>query len=201
MTITITDEFREKVDKAARSVAGRNTMVDWEDVSQDMWVWMLENPAQYDKYTKMEDPFNNLKRIAKQEIYKQNNAYEHFTGDYTYTPTEVRGLASEYLLDSNLEAVSEHVDLVEGLLMVKEDAPAYFKTLTDKYVHGYTVATNMLSKSVDKLTNCMNQVNKAARYSYTGPGTRKVMTNAASQAKSWNQMEQNAGNSGTNRDW
>src|SRR5687768_17974548 len=42
LTIEITDEFREKVDKAARSVAGSNNQVEWEDVSQDMWVWRSE---------------------------------------------------------------------------------------------------------------------------------------------------------------
>lgn len=181
--ITITDEFREKVNKAARSVAGRSNLIEWEDLSQDMWVWMLENPTQYEKYCDMEDPHKNLTKIAKQEMYKQNSAYEYFSGDYMYAPKEVRGLLTEYLIDVTLESVAEHVDLVEGMLMVKSDAPAYFKTIIDKWVNGSEVHANMVSKSVDKLTQCMNRVNKAARYSYEGPGSRRALTNSQAMAR------------------
>lgn len=198
----ITVEFREKVDKAARSAASSNKQIDWEDVAQDIWVRMLEDPADYDRLTKMEDPFGPLKRIAKQEIYKQNSSYEHFTGDYIYTSGEVRGLLREYLIDVTLESVAEHVDLVEGLLLLREKNSALFKVLTDKYVHGIEPKdAKYTQRGVDTLTVQMNQVNKGARYSYEGVGSRKVMSNATFQAKSWNQMEQNAGKSGTNRDW
>lgn len=183
MTITITDEFREKVNKAARSVAGRSNLIEWEDLSQDMWVWMLENPTQYEKYCEMEDPHKNLTKIAKQEMYKQNSAYEYYSGDYTYTPKEVRGLLTEYLIDVTLESVAEHVDLVEGLLMLRSDAPSYFKTVIDKWVHGREGHTNMTSQAVDKLSKLMNQVHKAARYSYEGPGSRRAFTNTQAQAR------------------
>lgn len=181
--ITITDDFREKVDKAARSVAGRSNQIEWEDLSQDMWVWMLENPTQYDKYVEMEDPYRNLVKIAKQELYKQNSAYEYYSGDYTYTPKEVRGLLSEYLIDVTLESVAEHVDLVEGLLMLRSDAPSYFKTVIDKWVHGAAPNQGRVSEAVDKLTKLMNQVNRAARYSYEGPGSRRIYTNTQAQAR------------------
>lgn len=187
--MVITDEFREKVDKAARSVTGSNNTVDWEDISQDMWVWMLENPKQYTNYTQLEDPFRELKKVAKQAVYKQNNANEYFTGNYTYTPGEVKGLLNEYLLDVTLESVAEHVDLVEGLLLLKSEAPSYFSTVINKWVHGKDVHPNMSSQSVTKLSILMNQVNKAARYSYEGPGSRKVVSNSQAIARkdnSWN---------------
>lgn len=183
MTITITDEFREKVDKAARSVAGSNSQIDWEDISQDMWVWMLENPAQYDSYTSLEDPFKQLKKVAKQEMYKANNAWEWYSGQYTYTPTEVRGLLGEYLLDVTIEAIAEHTDLVEGLLMLKSDAPSYFKAVIDKWVNGLDPHTQTMDRALDKLTILMNKVNQAARYSYEGPGSRKALTNTQSIAR------------------
>jgi len=186
MTITITDEFREKVDKAARSVAGSSNAVDWEDISQDMWVWMLENPRQYEDYIQLEDPFRQLKKIAKQQLYKANNAWEWYSGQYTYTPGEVRGLLGEYLLDVEIEAIAEHVDLVEGLLMLRSDAPSYFKAVIDKWVHGREGHTGMTTQAVDKLAQLMNQVNKANRYSYEGPGSRKVMSNSQAQARKEN---------------
>lgn len=189
MTITITDEFREKVDKAARSVAGSNNQVDWEDVSQDMWVWFLENPTQYERYLELGDPHQYLKKVAKQCVYKQNNANEYFTGNYTYTPGEVRGLLGEYLLDVTLESVAEHVDLVEGLLLLKSETPSYFKTVIDKWVHGTEGNTGMTTKSVDRLSQMMNQVNRSARYSYEGPGSRQVLSNSQAIARKdnlWN---------------
>lgn len=183
MTMVIADEFREKVNKAARSVAGSSSAVDWEDVSQDMWVWMLENPKQYDDYAQLEDPFKQLKKIAKQQLHRANNAWEWYSGNYTYTPGEVRGLLSEYLLDVSLESVSEHVDLVEGMLELRNEASGYFKSIIDKWVHGKDVNSGSINKAVDKLTILMNQVNKAARYSYEGPGSRKALTNTQAISK------------------
>lgn len=189
--MVITEDFREKVEKAARSVAGRSNQVEWEDLSQDIWVWLLENPNQYDKYCDMEDPYRNLVKVAKQEIYKQNNAYEHFTGNYTYTPGEVRGLLDEYLLDVTLESVSEHVDLVEGLLLLKEKNNNQFNNIINRWVYSVEANPGRTNEAVSGLVRCMNEVNKSARYSYEGPGSRRAVTNAAAQAKSWNQMEQN----------
>lgn len=184
--ITITPDFREKVDKAARSVSGRNNQIDWEDVAQDMWVWMLENPSQYASYVEMEDPFKQLKKVAKQEVYKANNAYEHYSGNYTYNPGEVRGLLNEYLIDATLESVSEHVDLVEGMLLLKGDAPGYFKTIVDKWVNNREPNSSTTTKAVDKLAILMNQVNQAARYSYEGPGSRTAITNTQAIARKGN---------------
>lgn len=184
MAIFITDEFREKVDKVARSVAGSSNVIDWEDLSQDMWVWMLENPSQYNSYLELEDPFRNLKKIAKQQMYKANNAWEWYSGQYTYTPTEVRGLLGDYLLDVNLEAVSEHIDLVEGLLLLRDTNKNQFNTLVNKWVHGIDPRHSMrVTEAVDKLTIMMNRVNNAARYSYEGPGSRKVFTNTQAVAR------------------
>jgi len=183
MTITITDEFREKVDKAARSVSGASAGFDWEDISQSMWVWFLENPVQYERYLELGDPFQYLKKVAKQEVYKANNAWEWYSGQYTYTPGEVRGLLNEYLIDVTIEAISEHVDLVEGLLLLRSEAPSYFKAVIDKWVHDTEGNTGMTTKAVDRLALCMNQINQAARYSYEGPGARKVLTNTQSIAK------------------
>lgn len=195
--MVITDDFREKVDKAARAVAGRNSQVEWEDVSQDMWVWFLENPVQYERYLELGDPHQYLKKIAKQVVHKENSAYQHFTGNYVYTPGEVRGLLSEYLIDVTLESVSEHVDLVEGLLMLRGESPGYFKVLVDKWVYSKEPNTSTTTKAVDKLTHYMNQVNTAARYSYEGVGSRRVLSNSQAGAQSWNQQEQNKSN-GTN---
>lgn len=195
--MVITDDFREKVDKAARAVAGRNTQVEWEDLSQDMWVWFLENPVQYERYLELGDPFQYLKKVAKQQLYKQNSAFQYFTGNYTYTPGEVRGLLSEYLIDVTLESVSEHVDLVEGLLLLRSDSPGYFKTVIDKWVNNKEPNTSTTTKAVDKLALLMNQVNTAARYSYDGPGSRRVLSNSQATAQSWNQQEQSKTN-GTN---
>lgn len=184
MTIAVTDEFREKVRKAARSVASGMNQIEADDVEQDIWVRLLEDTKYYDELCSQEDPFQSLKRIGKQEAYKQNSAYEYYTGDYTYNPKEVRGLLSEYLIDVTLESVAEHVDLVEGLLLLREKNSALFKVLIDKFVHN-TEPTNTAytTRAVETLAQMMNQVNKAARYSYEGPGSRRALTNTQAQAR------------------
>jgi DNA-directed RNA polymerase specialized sigma24 family protein len=199
--VEITEEFREKVDKAAKSVAGRDNLVEWEDLSQDIWVWLLENPNQYQKYTEMEDPYRYLTKIARQQKYKQDSSLEHFSGNYTYNPPEVRGLLSEYLVDVTLERVSEHVDLVEGMLMLRSTNASYFKILVDKYVNGVDPANaSAATRATDKLTKLMNQVNRAARYSHEGIGTRRVVSNATATA--WTDLERGQRVSSKNdRDW
>lgn len=189
MTITITDDFREKVKKAARSVASGTNQIEADDVEQDIWVRLLEDTKYYNTLCEQEDPFQSLKRIGKQEAYKQSNAYEHYSGQYTYTPGEVRGLLNEYLVDVTIEAISEHIDLVEGLLILREDSPTRFKILVDKYVRNVELDRKATLRAVESLVINMNQVNKAARYSYEGPGSRKAMTNSQAIARkdnSWN---------------
>jgi hypothetical protein len=187
--MVITEEFREKVNKAAKSVAGRNGTVEWEDLSQDIWVRLLEDTKYYNTLCEQEDPFQSLKRLAKQEIYKQNSALEHFSGNYTYTSGEVRVLLDQYLIDVTLERVSEHVDLVEGLLLLKDQNKNRFNVLINKWVHGVEGHTQRTVEAVDSLVKNMNQVNKAARYSYEGPGSRKALSNSQAIARkdnSWN---------------
>lgn len=190
MTIEITVEFREKVDKAARSVASRNTNVDWEDISQDVWVRLLEDVPNYEHLAAMEDPYRPLRKIATQEVYKANNAYEHYSGAYNYVSEEVKVLLSDYLLDITDGRVNECVDLVEGLLMLKTRNVSYFKVLVDVYVHHAShYDRKQLTRAVDKLVEMMNKVNQSARYSYEGPGSRKAVSIGQMLAKmelNWN---------------
>lgn len=189
MTITITDEFREKVRKAARSVASGVNQVEADDVEQDIWVRLLEDTKYYGTLCGQEDPFQSLKRIGKQEAYKQSSAYEHYSGNYTYTPGEVRGLLNEYLFDVTIESISEHVDLVEGLLLLRDNNKNQFNNVVNKWVHGIEKNTGDTTKAVVKLAQMMNQVNKSARYSYEGPGSRQVLSNSQAIARKdnlWN---------------
>lgn len=181
--IEITEDFREKVRKAARSVASGINQVEAEDVEQDIWVRLLEDVTYYNELCGTDDPFKALKRIGRQEAHKQSSAYEHYSGQYTYSPGEVRGLLGEFLVDVRIEAICEHVDLVEGLLLMREDHAGHFKVLIDKYVHNIEGHSQYTTRAVDKLTDTMNQINRAARYSYEGPGSRKVLSNSQAAAK------------------
>lgn len=179
----ITDEFREKVRKAARSVASGVNQVEADDVEQDIWVRLLEDTQYYDTLCEQDDPFQSLKRIGRQEAYKQSSAYEHYSGNYVYNPGEVRGLLSEFLVEATLESIAEHTDLVEGLLMLRDVNKNQFNNIINKYVHGIEANTGRTVEAVAKLADLMNQVNRAARYSYEGPGSRKALTNTQSIAK------------------
>lgn len=181
--IEITEDFREKVRKAARSVASGVNQVEADDVEQDIWVRLLEDKKYYLELCEVEDPFKALRRIGRQAAYKQSSAYEHYTGNYTYTPAEVRVLLDQHLVDVTLERVTEHVDLVEGLLLLRDENTTRFTVLVDKYVNNCEPNRKATQRAVDSLTANMNQVNKAARYSYEGPGSRKVISNSQAFAK------------------
>ena len=46
----IEQEFYEHVDKVAKSTSYKWTDLDWEDIRQDMWVWLMENIPQLQQY-------------------------------------------------------------------------------------------------------------------------------------------------------
>jgi hypothetical protein len=85
--------------------------------------------------------------------------------------------------------------------MLRSTNASYFKILVDKYVNGVDPANaSAATRATDKLTKLMNQVNRAARYSHEGIGTRRVVSNATATA--WTDLERGQRVSSKNdRDW
>lgn len=173
----IPKEFYEAVDQAARNAGRKWPTLDWEDIRQDVWVYLLERPNQLAKLTAEEDPGTELRRVAGQQAAMSADVYEFFSGQYEYGTDEVRVLLEMGLItDREAATLSESTDLSTGMLMLKDKNKAMFDLIVDKYVHGIDQPDRKaVTRAVDALTVLMNRVNTSTRYTdHQGPGARKV---------------------------
>jgi hypothetical protein len=176
----IPKEFYDRVDRAARDIAIKWPLSDWEDIRQDIWVWLLENPNQLAKYLEMENPRSELKKVGQQAASREHATYELFSGQYEYGIDETRELLEMGVItDSEATTLVESTDLSSGMLLLKDSNMNYFNTIVDKYVHFKEIEDRKLvSRAVEKLATHMNQANKSNRYvDHQGPGARTGMSN------------------------
>lgn len=185
----ITEEFYLKVDKIAKSTSYKWDDLDWEDIRQDMWVWMLENPNEYNKL--MDDDWDTrdkkLRRIGTQVAVAEIHGYEQYSGQYIYGTDEVRGMLRQgVVLKTDAGTATERIDLSLAMIELKESNISYFNIIVDKYVHEKELnnAQRMvLSRANDKLTLLMNQIHNIREFTYhSGPGARQVLSNSTSVA-------------------
>lgn len=171
----IPKEFYDAVETAARGAARKWPTLDWEDVRQDVWVYLLERPNQLSNFLAEEDPSTELRRVAGQQAAMAADVYEFFSGQYEYGTDEVRTLLEMGLI-TNREAatLSESADLSTGMLMLKDKNKNQFNNLVDRFVRGIMVDTKETTRSIDALTILMNRVNTSNRYTdHQGPAARK----------------------------
>lgn len=185
----ISEEFYQKVDKVAKSTAYKWEDLDWEDIRQDMWVWMLENPNEYNKL--MEDDWDTrdkkLRKIGSQVAVAEVHGYEQYSGQYIYGTDEVRGLLrAGVVLKSDAGTLTERMDLSLAMMELKDSNISYFNIIVDKYVHEKELNNSqrvVLSRANDKLTLLMNQIHNIREYTYhSGPGARQALSNSTSVA-------------------
>jgi hypothetical protein len=173
----IPKEFYDAVDQAARNAGRKWPTLDWEDIRQDVWVYLLERPNQLAKLTAEEDPGTELRRVAGQQAAMSADVYEFFSGQYEYGTDEVRALLEMGLI-TNREAatLSESTDLSTGMLMLKDKNKRMFDIIVDKYVHDKDPSRRAdVTDAIDKLTVLMNRANTSTRYTdHQGPGARKT---------------------------
>lgn len=151
-----------------------------DDLEQDIWVRLLESDyaqklAQFDKQARGA----TLARIANQVADKQRLDYDHFTGNFRYSANEVRVLLKNGVLtEERVTTRTERLDLDEATAMLRERNPRYAEVIYKKYVSGETIdARHVLTRAVDKLTECMNSVHNGRMARNGGViGNRKVIS-------------------------
>lgn len=183
----ISEEFYAHVDKVAKSTSYKWTDLDWEDIRQDMWVWLMENPTQLEQYQEdtYDDRDKKLRRVGTQVAVAEVHGYEQYSGQYIYGTDEVRGLLREgVVLKSDAGTLTERTDLSLAMLELKDTNPSYFEVIVDNYVHEKTLTNTervRLTRARDKLTLLMNKIHNLREWTYhSGPGARKVMSNVKS---------------------
>jgi hypothetical protein len=187
--VEISEEFYAHVDKVAKSTSYRWADLDWEDIRQDMWVWLLENPVQLEQYQKddYETRDRKLRRVATQVAVAEIHGYEQWSGQYVYGTDEIRGLLrAGVVLKTDAGTLTERMDLSLAMMDLKQSNPSYFNVIVDKYVHELELTDTQqktLLRGVNKLTLLMNQIHNVREYTYhSGPGARQVLSNSTSVA-------------------
>lgn len=183
----------EKDVKAAARVTGREwaDVIDAEDAEQEIWMLLLSrseelpgNIASLDKAARM----SVLVEIGHQIGVQYRDDYELFSGKYVYGTRQVRELLEktdfvdiETFDNATDMSFTERTDLVSALARLKKRNARYVAVLGANFVQGEPIHSHAqeLTRAVDALTHEMNRTHKARRAEHlTGPGTRKITSNA-----------------------
>lgn len=187
----ISEEFYAHVEKVAKSTSYKWTDLDWEDIRQDMWVWLMENVPQLEQYQEdsYDDRDKKLRRVGTQVAVAEIHGYEQYSGQYIYGRDEVRSLLElgVPLQRDDMGTATERSDLSMALMEMRDTNKAQFEVLTNRYFKGVYESTDanykMMERALDKVTLLMNQIHNFNEYTYeNGPGARKVLSNSTSLA-------------------
>lgn len=202
------EQIHEQVAREARLAAAKwNGMVEAYDVEQELWLWVMERPATQ-RFLRSANPAQLASSLASRAgdiCSKERISYEHFSGQFTYTPAEVRDLLDTYwgtdvhsvspevmaLAQENLSqtmienilggniSVDEKVDLEQALGELEDIQPNYYFILHEAYSAGIEPEGRMSkTRAVGKLTTLMNRKRSQREMDRTeGLGTKPKITN------------------------
>lgn len=176
----------EEVNTAARIVAREwSDFLDIEELVQELWVVLCDR--QYtETLATLEPParYSTLRKIGRQVASKLRYDYDHFTGQFHYSTSEVRKLLTDgRLTKEKAKTYTEWADLDMGWRILANRNANYSETLVqafclDTYDNNTGTARKNLSRAIDALTQCMNSAHKRAHATYVdGPGTRRIRSN------------------------
>lgn len=189
-------ELAPAVSSAGRIVADRwPGVIDADDVAQELWVRLMERPNSVAKLLTMKPSSlrQSLVDMGHQTASEYRSSYELFSGQVHYGTEDVRRILERgALTEEKTRTDTERMDLFEGLEMLQAKNERYARIVFLVFALRESVDdTKSITRAVDSLTDCMNRVHNSARYSYEdGPGSRKVVSNAAARAKSSGHYEE-----------
>lgn len=181
-------KLRPTIKKAASSVAYNwPGIMEVEDAEQAITVHLLERPTSIDKILTMERAaqYRAVVGIGHQLASKERANYERYKGNYRYSVKEVKDALQAGALIEQFDRFNEVVfDIVEGLVALQKRTPQYADSVLDRYVDFNTpkpgADQKRLSVALEALTIEMNKSHKRRFVEREdGPGTRRVMSNAA----------------------
>lgn len=181
--------IHKDVAREARLAASRwNGLLDAEDIEQELWLWILERPGTqaFFKEASIAQRRASLSSRAEAICSSEKVTFEHFTGQYLYTPTKVRELLDTYwgtdvssvspeVLDLAEKELSptmiqnilggtissdERVDLEQGLEVLADTHPDYHEAIYHSFYFGESDEDDAMRKrkerGIDKLASIMN---------------------------------------------
>lgn len=165
MDTKLYEDLETAVKREARLAESRwNNLLSADDIEQEIWLWLLERPGVQNQL-KNANPAELsavFKKSADQICSKERLDYDHFTGNYHYTPEEVRGLLDTLGEEYDVHSADEKVDLQLGLEDLAQYQPDYFQLISQVYLEGMRFERGSSNErksfyAVDKLTELMNR--------------------------------------------
>lgn len=175
-------KIKDKVRKAATSASQRwNGLLDADDIEQELWLFIAETPS---AQAYLNDSGNNQVRRALRQradviCSKERIDYDKFSGNWHYSPAEVRSLLKD-VIDAQDIPSEEFIDLQKGMEELRDKHPEYHETVVRVFFRDDRDVTAMKkSRAVDKLTALMNRSRTTRSAERTeGPGTKPTITEA-----------------------
>lgn len=181
METELYEKLVDAVQREARLAERRwNKIIEADDIEQELWLFLLENKSSQ-RFLETAEPAQvaaALKTRADTICSKERLDLDHFSGNYHYTPGEVRDLLDDLGAEYDVHEADEKIDLQLGLDDLLQYHPEHFETLERVYHQGEefssTSAERMQkSRAVDKLTEIMNRKRGQRERDRTeGPGTK-----------------------------
>lgn len=165
METELYEKLVDAVQREARLAERRwNNIIEADDIEQEIWLWMIERPG-VQRQLQNTNPAETavvLKKAADQICSKERLDLDHFSGNYHYTPGEVRGLLEEIGAEYDVDSADEKVDLQLGLDDLLRYHPEYFDLIERAYYKGEHFSRGSSDErrsfyAVDKLTEIMNR--------------------------------------------
>lgn len=155
--------LKQAVRKAAQQAETRwNKLLDADDIEQELWVFILERPAtqNYLRGKTAKEQISALRKTADSICSKEKLDYERFTGNFLYTPADVRRILSRLAGDERI-LDDEAIDFGIGFEALEEEHFHYYEAVRDFYFLGRSVENksdeNLKRRCVDKLAELMNR--------------------------------------------
>ncbi len=175
------EELADLIGKAAKTVAYQwPTVVDEDDIQQDIYINLLESPGSVDKLLddfEAKDRLNAIIAIGHKIASKERLDYEVFSGNFRYSVNEVKRMLEKGGLRGNSTKSSAFQDLHQSLDGISQE---YRECLWSKYVQNITPTSGydktQVSRALEALTTEMNRSFK--NQPNAGPGSRAKISAA-----------------------
>lgn len=189
--MTTIDDLYPEVEKAARSSTRSWTgALDPEDVVQDMWVKIYESPKTLPALLSYESDQRGkvLRAIARQCAGAEMADREVFTANIHYSTGDVKRILERGGAGEN-PGTATHVEWLDVQAGLTAISPWYAEVIFSHYVAGDYVEPPgdkgaTLTRARDALAAAMNSAHRSANVAHDGPGSRRVMSNAAARVLS-----------------
>ena len=171
----LSEQVKEAASRASYKWHG---LLDADDIEQELWVQILESPATARKLQGADTELltDLLARMADRICIKERHSYERFSGQFRYSVSEVKTIATDILTKPGpvTEEVIDFMDALERLIVSNPDqAEVFLVRYADGKYPDKSSERMMLSRARVNMTDYMNRNRRERSAKVTdGPCTK-----------------------------